>query len=356
MITIAVAAGATDTNYNAVSATTGAALAKVVDLFGIMAYDISGSWSETTGPLAPFGNCASGIGFKSAIAKWLAAGIPASQLLAGLPAYAISFYTSSATLETTTIGSQTTQYYQAWGGSVPTGSLGSGNWYYQDLVDEGLLTADGLSSGTKGYTRYWDACAGQPFLFNNKTLDFISYDDPQSLAQKAAYVKSLGLAGVMVFDSLGYNDNAYSVIQANLDGTATSIVTSSASSTKTSTTSKSTSTTTATTTTATTTTTTTTTVKTTSESFRRLRRRLALCCSLPEPLTPDPVRFRSHRQHVRRRRIVLVLVPCRVALKVSLPVQVQVQLSVQVQVTFKEQIALGVQIQSGRGEQEQSDG
>lgn len=200
IISTAVSVGATDTNYNPITASAAVALGKALDYLGIMAYDISGSWSETTGPLAPFGDCASGIGFKSGIAKWVALGFPAAKILAGVPAYAISFYTSSATLATTTVGTQTTQYYQAWGGSVPSGSLGAGNYYYKDLVSQGYLSADGLSSGTKGFTRYWDDCAGQPFLFSPSTLNFISYDDPQSLAQKAAYAKAQGLAGVVSAD------------------------------------------------------------------------------------------------------------------------------------------------------------
>lgn len=221
-----------------------ASYAAYLDYIGIMAYDISGSWSETTGPLAPFGNCASGTGFKTAIANWIAKGVPASKILAGIPAYAISFYTSSSTLETTTVGSSSTQYYQAWGGSIPTGSLGSGNWYYKDLVTQGLLSADGLSSGTAGFTRYWDACAGQPFLFNPATNYFISYDDPQSTAQKAKYALAQGLAGVMVFDSMGFNAALYEVLEDSLEGNApTFTTTSAAKSTTTTTTTKTTTTT-----------------------------------------------------------------------------------------------------------------
>lgn len=49
---------------------------------------------------------------------------------------------------------------------------------------EQVLSKDGLT-GQNGYTRYWDECTATPFLFNNKTREFISYDDAKSSAAKA---------------------------------------------------------------------------------------------------------------------------------------------------------------------------
>jgi len=46
-----------------------------------------------------------------------------------------------------------------------------------------------------GFVRYWDDSAKAPYLFNGDT--FITYDDEESLAYKAEYVKSKGLAGIM---------------------------------------------------------------------------------------------------------------------------------------------------------------
>lgn len=45
------------------------------------------------------------------------------------------------------------------------------------------------------FTKYWDDVAKAPWLWDG--YSFISYDDPQSIACKAAYVKENGLGGLM---------------------------------------------------------------------------------------------------------------------------------------------------------------
>ncbi|MGN7358423.1 glycoside hydrolase family 18 protein [Paenibacillus sp. SAF-054] len=49
-----------------------------------------------------------------------------------------------------------------------------------------------------GYTRYWDAEACAPYLFNGTSL--ISYDDEESIGHKCEYVKNSGLAGIMFWE------------------------------------------------------------------------------------------------------------------------------------------------------------
>lgn len=49
-----------------------------------------------------------------------------------------------------------------------------------------------------GYIRYWDPEAKAPYLFNGDT--FISYEDPESIAYKADYVKQNRLAGIMYWE------------------------------------------------------------------------------------------------------------------------------------------------------------
>ena len=50
----------------------------------------------------------------------------------------------------------------------------------------------------QGYTRYWDDEAKAPYLFDGST--FISYDDEESLAHKAAYVRAQGYGGVFYWE------------------------------------------------------------------------------------------------------------------------------------------------------------
>jgi chitinase len=52
----------------------------------------------------------------------------------------------------------------------------------------------------QGYVRYWDTDAQAPWLWNAKARRFITYDDPQSIAAKAAYVKAQHLGGIMYWE------------------------------------------------------------------------------------------------------------------------------------------------------------
>ena len=61
----------------------------------------------------------------------------------------------------------------------------------------GKLTEDMTSHG---FTRYWDAKASVPYLYNPKKQIFVSYEDPESLALKCKYVIAHHLAGMMFWE------------------------------------------------------------------------------------------------------------------------------------------------------------
>ncbi len=63
----------------------------------------------------------------------------------------------------------------------------------------------------EGYTRYWDPVAAAPYLYNATTHVFISYDDPESLTLKCAYVRKHKLGGVMFWDY--ENDSSGTLLQ-----------------------------------------------------------------------------------------------------------------------------------------------
>jgi chitinase len=54
-----------------------------------------------------------------------------------------------------------------------------------------------------GYTRYWDAAASVPYLYSAEKRIFISYEDPESLALKCAYVRRKELGGIMFWEYSG---------------------------------------------------------------------------------------------------------------------------------------------------------
>jgi len=52
----------------------------------------------------------------------------------------------------------------------------------------------------QGYTRYWDAEALVPWLYNAATGIWIGYDDPESLAIKSDYIVAEELGGAMYWE------------------------------------------------------------------------------------------------------------------------------------------------------------
>lgn len=92
---------------------------------------------------------------------------------------------------------------------------GSTQVQFNTLVSEGALQIT-ASNGSKpwnatygasgGFTRFWDGCSSTPFLRSSAEDQVITYDDPQSLYMKAAFVKSSGMLGVNLFDIHGDTD------------------------------------------------------------------------------------------------------------------------------------------------------
>ena len=52
----------------------------------------------------------------------------------------------------------------------------------------------------QGFTRYWDASASVPYLYNAQKKQFVSYEDPESLALKCAYIQRMHLGGIMFWE------------------------------------------------------------------------------------------------------------------------------------------------------------
>jgi chitinase len=83
-------------------------------------------------------------------------------------------------------------------GAAPSGSFG-----YQDLEQNYLGS----------YTRYWHSDAQVPWLYSPDIGIFVSYEDPQSLQLKAAYVVQNRLGGVMIWQ-LAADDEQHSLVNA----------------------------------------------------------------------------------------------------------------------------------------------
>jgi chitinase len=155
-----------------------AAIAPLVDQFGIMNYDYAGPWSSTTGLLAPLFPNASLQGQKesiqSSIAAYKAAGIPARKLLMGLPFYGYGW---------TGVNNSHHGLFQA-GKAMP-----------EDRPYHAIRTI-ALSSQV-----FRDPRSQAPWAFDGQ--DFWTYEDVVSVRYKVSYGLRQGVGGVMIWELSG---------------------------------------------------------------------------------------------------------------------------------------------------------
>src|SRR5688572_33465716 len=112
----------------------------------------------------------------ASIRQHFAAGIPPGKLVLGVAFYGRRFEGVPAQHE----GLNRT--YASYGGDLS----------YARLVD--------CCIDRDGFVRRWDARARAPYLWNASARTFISYDDPESIAAKAAYVRQKRLGGMMFWE------------------------------------------------------------------------------------------------------------------------------------------------------------
>jgi chitinase len=157
-----------------------AAVAPYLDWFNLMTYDFVNSLTPLTGHhtglhaghLTPAGARTA----ERAVQQFAAAGVPPGKLLIGAAFYGREFADVRADQH---------GLYQHYGRY-------QGEHSWPDLK-AGYI-------GRNGYVRHWDAAAQAPWLWNARARRFISYDDPQSIAAKAAYVKARHLGGLMYWE------------------------------------------------------------------------------------------------------------------------------------------------------------
>ena len=151
-----------------------------LDWINLMTYDFHNSLTPTTGHHAALSvSATAGAGERSverAVGQFLAAGVPARKLIVGVPFYGRAF----ADVRAENRGLD--QPYGRYDKDYPWPRLKN------EFIDR------------NGFVRHWDDVAKVPYLWNAQTRSFISYDDPQSLALKAAFVKSRQLGGMMYWE------------------------------------------------------------------------------------------------------------------------------------------------------------
>jgi chitinase len=157
-----------------------------VDTVNLMTYDYYEAGSDpTTGHHAPL--FADPMDPKHAssdetVRAYEKAGVPAEKILLGVPFYGRTWGDVPDTNH---------------GLFQPGKTVAGVNGQYSAIVS-GMLG--------QGFTRYWDDAAKAPYLYNAEKRIFVSYEDPESLAVKCAYVRSHKLGGVMFWEYFGDSD------------------------------------------------------------------------------------------------------------------------------------------------------
>ncbi|HVK51268.1 MAG TPA: glycoside hydrolase family 18 protein [Pseudoxanthomonas sp.] len=155
-------------------------IAQILDWINLMTYDFYGSLTATTGHHAGLHRAAvapvHSRTTEQAVDEFLKAGAPARKINIGAAFYGRTFADVAAGRE----GLQ--QPFAGDGGFV--------SW--QEISEKYL--------DRNGFQRHWDEQAQAAWLWNPVSRRMISYEDPQALRAKAAFVRERGLGGIMYWE------------------------------------------------------------------------------------------------------------------------------------------------------------
>jgi chitinase len=163
------------------SGTDFAQIAPLVDQVGVMNYDYTGPWSQTTGLLAPlFSDDPYDINsIEKSIAAYKAAGVPAKKILMGLPFYGYSWT------------------------EVEAGNGGLFQKGHAVKQDRSYSHIRGISPN---FSAYREELSQAPWLFDGRT--FWTFEDPVSIRFKASYAAHEHLGGLMIWELSGDTSDA----------------------------------------------------------------------------------------------------------------------------------------------------
>lgn len=147
-----------------------------LDYIFLMTYDFYGPWTPTTGHHA--GLYASDINPSATSAAigvdlYEEAGVPLGKIVLGVPFYGRGW---------TGVSPEDNGRFKPYEDNAPSQG-------YQSLLDDFI--------DKNGFVRHWDDTAKVPYLWNEETRTFYTYEDPESLSEKATFVKDRSLAGMM---------------------------------------------------------------------------------------------------------------------------------------------------------------
>ena len=171
----------------------------LLDWFNVMTYDyhagsaiahFNAPLHAATNDPTPFYNV------DSTVALYRRGGVPSEKIVLGVPFYGRAYG----------------GVHGANGGLFQTATPPPREW--ATGLDYRQIAARNLTA--QGFARFWHAEAKVPWLHNDSLGVFISYDDAESIALKADYVRERGLAGVMIWEIGGDDGTLLGVIGERL--------------------------------------------------------------------------------------------------------------------------------------------
>jgi chitinase len=166
-------------------------VARQLDFFNVQGYDYHGTWETSTNHASPLfddkqdPDSSENFYIDYTIRSYLQAGVPGEKLVLGIPTYARGW---------TGVPSADGGLYQTSTGPAPFPSA-------DYLQTPGVITYLTLT-GLTGYTRHFDDRRIAVWLYEPNTQTFWSYDDPDTVWLKTAYVRMRvpgGLGGAFVW-------------------------------------------------------------------------------------------------------------------------------------------------------------
>ncbi|CAK9808299.1 Acidic mammalian chitinase [Anthophora plagiata] len=162
-------------------------ISKYLDFINIMTYDFNNPGNSYTGMNAPLyasskdDDYQKTLNVNAAVRYWLSQGAPANKIVVGIPFYGITFTLKDANNHG--LHAKTTGPGKAGPYTNEAGSIG-----YNELC---------VDLKKSGWHVVRDEQEKVPYAYKGK--QWISYDDAQSIREKAEFIKSLGLGGAMVW-------------------------------------------------------------------------------------------------------------------------------------------------------------
>ncbi|MDI1463166.1 glycoside hydrolase family 18 protein [Catellatospora sp. KI3] len=151
------------------------ALFNHLDFGNVQGYDLVGAWDPKTGHQSNlYSTASSPFSVDLAVDTYLAQGVPAAKIVVGIPYYGRGW---------TGVASTGNGLYQA--------ASGPARGTYEDGVDDYKKVV------AKQGPVFYDPVAGAAWKYGSSA--FWSYDTPQVIAQKTAYIKANGLGGSMAW-------------------------------------------------------------------------------------------------------------------------------------------------------------